>query len=463
METRGLHQVLGWVNTVAYAKNSLGMSRRTARELIKAGKRLPELPQIDAAFAQSQISWSKVRLLCEVSEPATEQEWLDCAHRCNADELAVKVRQVKRGDRPHGDKPGLPQARFDVRVKVDAIQWQMWQNARAKLRAENPGGDELTDEELLFQMLQMVLASDADGSVPGRKAIDGSIYKVVVRETEEGGAVVTEDGDEPIADATLEKVASDASVPPRLREKVLARDGHRCVCCGSMRTLHAHHVKLWSRGGKTVIENLVTLCNGCHGLVHDDFLWVGLAEWHQPDGRPGVIAEDYLGRPLPAADGVRTEDPDRDRDAGRGDERRGWRTCAPCGGREGDADHGRRQVDDQTHGLVRLQASAEAAVPRGVRPRDGTPIDVIGRAHVRPPSLPDNLIRSRPRPGRPAGPWGTRRTRRRRVGRRRPCPADAAGTGSVGAPRLASEPERPRAQQHPNLRALERAQVVANN
>lgn len=36
--------------------------------------------------------------------------------------------------------------------------------------------------------------------------------------------------------------------------------------------LHAHHVIKRSRGGKDIPQNLVTLCNECHGLTHDKYL-----------------------------------------------------------------------------------------------------------------------------------------------------------------------------------------------
>jgi hypothetical protein len=56
----------------------------------------------------------------------------------------------------------------------------------------------------------------------------------------------------------------------RLRYKVLVRDRFRCVLCGSSPalhpscSLHVDHTVPWSRGGKTIIENLRTLCESCN-------------------------------------------------------------------------------------------------------------------------------------------------------------------------------------------------------
>lgn len=55
---------------------------------------------------------------------------------------------------------------------------------------------------------------------------------------------------------------------------VLARDGYRCVRCGSGKKgpkgLHAHHVKPWAGNESLRFEltNAVTLCRSCHGWVH---------------------------------------------------------------------------------------------------------------------------------------------------------------------------------------------------
>lgn len=56
----------------------------------------------------------------------------------------------------------------------------------------------------------------------------------------------------------------------RLRFKVLQRDRFRCCACGASPSitpgilLEVDHIKPWSKGGETVIENLQTLCFACN-------------------------------------------------------------------------------------------------------------------------------------------------------------------------------------------------------
>jgi hypothetical protein len=58
-------------------------------------------------------------------------------------------------------------------------------------------------------------------------------------------------------------------IPLRLKWRVHVRDSFRCVACGKNPpqhgvTLHADHIKPWADGGKTVLENLQTLCEPCN-------------------------------------------------------------------------------------------------------------------------------------------------------------------------------------------------------
>ena len=49
-----------------------------------------------------------------------------------------------------------------------------------------------------------------------------------------------------------------------LRLKVLERDGHRCIQCGSTEHLHIHHRQSRRKHGTNQMDNLETLCERCH-------------------------------------------------------------------------------------------------------------------------------------------------------------------------------------------------------
>jgi 5-methylcytosine-specific restriction endonuclease McrA len=53
-----------------------------------------------------------------------------------------------------------------------------------------------------------------------------------------------------------------------LHQQVLRRDGWRCQSCGTMSNLEVHHQEFRSQAGDDSEENLITLCVGCHDLIH---------------------------------------------------------------------------------------------------------------------------------------------------------------------------------------------------
>ena len=61
--------------------------------------------------------------------------------------------------------------------------------------------------------------------------------------------------------------AERRKMTPKLRYEILSRDNFRCKACGKTAaetTLHVDHIVPVSRGGKTVVDNLQTLCMGCN-------------------------------------------------------------------------------------------------------------------------------------------------------------------------------------------------------
>ncbi|HWH29344.1 MAG TPA: DUF222 domain-containing protein [Mycobacteriales bacterium] len=78
-----------------------------------------------------------------------------------------------------------------------------------------------------------------------------------------------------------------------LRELLGTIDGERCRFPGCTRhkKLHAHHVRFWSAGGRTDLDNLVLVCSRHHTLIHTQGFQLVLhpdrrLEVHTADGVP---------------------------------------------------------------------------------------------------------------------------------------------------------------------------------
>jgi HNH endonuclease len=73
-----------------------------------------------------------------------------------------------------------------------------------------------------------------------------------------------------------------------------ARERDHCRCrypgCESRRT-DLHHIRYWSNGGRTSLDNLISLCKRHHMLIHDRGYLIaagpgGTFTFYQPDGTP---------------------------------------------------------------------------------------------------------------------------------------------------------------------------------
>lgn len=76
--------------------------------------------------------------------------------------------------------------------------------------------------------------------------------------------------EETCSDTIQHKTKRDVNL--RMRFVIMKRDNFKCCKCGASPAkdpsveLHVDHIKPWSKGGETVMENLETLCSKCnHG------------------------------------------------------------------------------------------------------------------------------------------------------------------------------------------------------
>ncbi len=68
-----------------------------------------------------------------------------------------------------------------------------------------------------------------------------------------------------------------------LAARVFARDGLKCLRCGTDENLTVDHVVAWSDGGPTTFENLQTLCLSCNVRKGG-----GVGQWRHVVGHGGL-------------------------------------------------------------------------------------------------------------------------------------------------------------------------------
>jgi HNH endonuclease len=282
---RGLFQELGHASVISYAVKRHHLSRRSARSLIITGRALRELRKIDGAFIEEKISWTKVRAIAKIADPSTEDAWLAFALAHTVDEIEKAAALAKKGEKPREDRKGLPEVRFDVRLRVSALLHEQYLLARQRLGAES--GRDVTDEEFAGAVLETFLRRGSEGIQSS-----DSLYRVILdlRPADGKAAIRSEDGPVDLDAAMADAICCDAGaltedghahghyvppIPDWLRRRILARDGHRCRVCGSRFQLHVHHIVFRSEtGSSNAWSNLMAACIRCHALVHGGFLTI---------------------------------------------------------------------------------------------------------------------------------------------------------------------------------------------
>lgn len=82
----------------------------------------------------------------------------------------------------------------------------------------------------------------------------------------------------------VQTVGERHPLDPALKAESLMHDGYKCVCCGlgeflpmryKLAILQSHHKISVANGGPDSVDNLATLCQSCHTLIHT-LLWCGL-------------------------------------------------------------------------------------------------------------------------------------------------------------------------------------------
>jgi Domain of unknown function (DUF222) len=110
-----------------------GIDLWTAREMLRVGHALRELPRLHAAFAEGRLSFDKVRAVTHAATPADEPIWLDIALEASGSQLARICRQFRRSiavDDP--DRAAMQRARRRV------VSWWLDEDGMLALYATLP-------------------------------------------------------------------------------------------------------------------------------------------------------------------------------------------------------------------------------------------------------------------------------------------------------------------------------------
>jgi hypothetical protein len=333
---------------------------RQAREHERIGKRLAELPLTHGAFARGELSYAKVSVLTRIAEPETEERLLELAAAMTASQLERAIgayRQLSREEasdqqereflRCVWSEDGSLSMRARLAAEDGALVlraldagrealWERRRDAAPEVAAEEPARP--SNAEALVAVADLALAtSDRDRTSGERYQIVVHVDAQTLAEDADGRCELA-DG-RPLAAETARRLSCDGSIvelherngellslgrkrrtlSPALRRALAARDrGCRFPGCENKRFVDGHHIRHWSQGGETNLDNLISLCRRHHRLVHERSYTVRFDEAGEAVHEPVRIALPSVPR-SPPSDGDALRDRHRTCRSGTGD------------------------------------------------------------------------------------------------------------------------------------------------
>lgn len=339
LDQQGAAEALGYKDLVEVFKHTVRWDPRVSRRRITQARMLcpsvtptgspigPALPGVAAAMAEGELSEDHVEVLAEAMAglPAVAEEHVvgyalehePRSAKAFCKELAYRLDQ----DGPEPEEPKPPQVKNSLR--------RQWRGGRYLLSADldtETGAklDALIDPLAKPEPNDARLAPERDGDAlcevvdlalrgAGARIHGGERVQLTVTvdydKLRAGLGTALLDNGEHLPMNQVRKIACDSGIIPTLlgsrsqvhdvgrrtravnaglRRVLVARD-KGCAFPGCTRPpkhCQAHHIRFWSDGGATTIDNLVLLCRRHHDLVHHSDWQVrmaaGLPVFHPP-------------------------------------------------------------------------------------------------------------------------------------------------------------------------------------
>lgn len=271
-----LHGYLGYAGAADYIRERLGMSDRTARELVRVAQAArSKSPVLASAYAGGELSWLRALTLLPVVRNSNATAWVKRAGEITlrrlADEVAWAMELADRAPEFHAAMPPNP----DQDLGLGDDRQMCARGTGAERNTRHPGQD---DRQMCARGTPAERTRDEFWGATGRihvSFVAPASVSVLFRTAMQGFASPAEPRWQAF-ERMLERVLDQWRSQPRHRDPVFARDGYRCSApgCSSRTNLHDHHLIARSAGGTNEMSNRTTLCAWHHlravhgGLAH---------------------------------------------------------------------------------------------------------------------------------------------------------------------------------------------------
>jgi len=295
----------GLANCTEWLHWRCDLSMSAAREKVRVAHALKTLPLIATAFADGELSYSKVRPLTRVARVDNEESLLAFALKTTASRVEERCRELRcattesvtEANRTHANRSlrvhrDLERGVMTITVEIPIESGELLEKAldRARDTAFSQTPELLNENWSAQQADALVTMANAYLSGKGEQAACLSDnYQVTVHV--DRSALANNDGRSSLPIESVKRLCCDGdavvivenedgeplsvgrktrTVPIAIKRALRARD-KGCVFpgCHHRRFVDAHHIQHWSAGGETSLENLLLLCSRHHRLVHE--------------------------------------------------------------------------------------------------------------------------------------------------------------------------------------------------
>jgi hypothetical protein len=304
LESSGEWAFDGAATCAHWIADALDVEVCTAREWLRIGRALDELPLVDDAFTNGRLSYSKVRALTRVVTPEHEKELCAVAERTPAGRLPTALAAWLVGR----EAPGETERR---QARARSLHWWVEPDGmivgRFRLPAAAGAGFAAAVDAVVMRQSPVPTATErgadasADAPVPPRVAEWPTIAQQradALMEVVEGGGVNIEtevvlhvrgdgctlDDGTPIASSVVERIAPasflrvllhDAEArpinasgrrrhPTRRQKRVVHERDRGCVDCGATEFTEFDHEPPYEETRQTIVEEVHERCWSCH-------------------------------------------------------------------------------------------------------------------------------------------------------------------------------------------------------
>jgi hypothetical protein len=285
-------------------------SMNAAREKIRVAHALKTLPNIAAAFATGELSYSKVRAMTRVARADNEDELLSFALTTTTARIEERCRELRCGaadslgsaQRAYSNRSlrisrNAERGTMSITVELPMETGELVEKALDKARDDSGSGVEFVDDlgparrESWSARQADAMVSMASGYLSGQDKQRNTSDDYLVTVHVDQSALANGNGRSSLPIESVKRLCCDGhavvigedengeplnigrktrTVPTAIKRALSARD-KGCVFpgCHHTRFVDAHHIEHWSNGGETNLDNLMLLCSQHHKLVHE--------------------------------------------------------------------------------------------------------------------------------------------------------------------------------------------------